>query len=430
MAIPIKHNLHLYRRSWLQTSAGILVCLGLAVAAHAFQRHSAHKLRATGLLELTTDASGNATSRIIPITILDNGRFYDASIYQSRPRPMALENGVVYEAQKSGVAVGYVTLYAGERAQGSWLAMGRWQPVTQTASAPPPPPPSPANSGDDRPKLHRGGDQQPAPPQDNSSGDDRPVLHRKNVDSEPSAQPPSQPESSAGGAQDDPDRPVLRRRSPASEPNPSTPATPSTTNPSAPAASTAPPRPLLPTAPGTQTLVAVSDAQTGENRSFVYQWRPGEEQQLQAKMIKLALAQLPNESTLPSDRGLTNVVMRSFDLDLSNEAVVVLQAEVPGAYLTRGTKTTTGKFISRYITLIARTDVEGNPQKLAASVTDSSQLDIAPRLEFIDAVDVDGDGLGELLFREYGADQKSYIIYGVGRGTVTKVFEGATQSLR
>jgi hypothetical protein len=48
----------------------------------------------------------------------------------------------------------------------------------------------------------------------------------------------------------------------------------------------------------------------------------------------------------------------------------------------------------------------------------------------IDAVDVDGDGLAELLFREYSFDDKSFIVYGVGRTTVTKVFEGASVSLR
>lgn len=427
MATRIKTNLHLYRRSWFRASIGILVaCVGLAAAAQMYQRRSAHKLRATGVLELTTDNSGNVTGHIIPITILANGRFYDASIYESRPRPMALENGVVYEAQKSGVAVGYVTIYAGERALGSWLAQGKWQPVTQVAATPPPAA-APVNPGDDRPILHRGGEQPPAqPPQ--PQDDNRPVLHRKNPGFELASQLIPQPEHFAGEAQDDSDRPVLRRRSPASEPNPS--ATPIQPAPNSSAPPPAPPRPVLPMTPGTQTLVAISDAQPSENRSFEYSWRPGEEEQLRAKMIKLALAQLPDANSLPNQRGLTNAIMRSFDLDLSNEAVVVFQAEIPGAYLTKGSKTAPGKFISRYITLIARTDVEGNPQRLAVSVTDSSQLDIAPRLEFIDAVDVDGDGLGELLFRQYGADQKSYIIYGVGHGTVTKVFEGATQSLK
>ena len=89
-----------------------------------------------------------------------------------------------------------------------------------------------------------------------------------------------------------------------------------------------------------------------------------------------------------------------------------------------------GKFVSRYITLIARVDFDGVPQRLAVSVTDSSRLDVAPRLELVDAVDVDGDGLAELLFREYSFDQKGFIVYGIGRSTVTKVFEGASQDLK
>ena len=85
---------------------------------------------------------------------------------------------------------------------------------------------------------------------------------------------------------------------------------------------------------------------------------------------------------------------------------------------------------TRYLTLIARLDFDGNPQKLAATVTDSSRLDVAPRLELIDAVDVDGDGLAELLFREYSFDDKSFVVFSIGRTTVTKLFEGASQPLK
>ena len=60
---------------------------------------------------------------------------------------------------------------------------------------------------------------------------------------------------------------------------------------------------------------------------------------------------------------------------------------------------------------------------------DRGMIQRDPRLQLIDAVDVDGDGLAELMFREYGFDQKGYMIYGIGRGTVTKVFEGATSPL-
>ena len=151
---------------------------------------------------------------------------------------------------------------------------------------------------------------------------------------------------------------------------------------------------------------------------------------MEAKMRKLVLAQLPHENArLTPEDSLKNVVMRSFDLDLSNDAVLVMSAEVPGSYLAPAAKGSSGKFISRYVTVIARVDFDGVPQKLSSSVTDSSRLDVAPRLELIDAVDVDGDGLGELLFREYSFDNASFIIYGVGRNSVTKVFEGASTPL-
>lgn len=163
----------------------------------------------------------------------------------------------------------------------------------------------------------------------------------------------------------------------------------------------------------------------------------------------MALAQLPRESAPLTEKSMANVMVRSFDLDLSNDAVMVLTAEIPpsstsqvtrpgsraGAKASAGATGSSGvssnaASATRYITLIARVNLEGEPQKLAASVTDSSRLDVAPRLELIDAVDVDGDGLGELLFREYSFDEKSFVVYRIGRGTVTKLFEGASQPLK
>src|SRR5262249_52782983 len=134
----------------------------------------------------------------------------------------------------------------------------------------------------------------------------------------------------------------------------------------------------------------------------------------------------------------TNVVIRSFDLDLSNDAVMVISAEAPpvaAMSATKGSQSAPGKTAAtpgatRYVTVIARVDFEGTPHKLASSVTDASRLDVAPRLELIDAVDVDGDGFGELLFRQYGFDEKNFVIYQIGRFTVTKLFEGASQSTK
>lgn len=396
--------MNLYRRRSFAASLLLLLAV-LTIARSSAQRQTPHKLRATALLELTTSPKGIISSRLTPIVILDDGNFHDASIYKARPRPMAAEIGVVYEAQKTGVPVGYVTITGAANNGGLWTAMGKWQSAQQMAKKEAPTP-TPANHEDDRPILHRG---------DTSSA---------SAVASPSPTPSPETTATPEPEPEDPGRPVLRRRAPGAEtsstPEPSPTATPQTS----------PTPKLIAPAPGTQTMVAVSDNQPSDERSFAYQWKPGEEQAMDKKMRRLALAQLPPENAALEDNALQNVVIWSFDLDLTNEPVMVLTAEIPGSYLTPGKKSAPSKFVSRYITLIARGDYEQNLQRLAVSITDSSRLDVAPRLELIDAVDVDGDGYGELLFREYGFDQKQFVVYGVGRGTVTKLFEGAGGPLK
>jgi len=411
--------MNLYSRSRFLASAMLVLVCAAAVTTAFAQRRKAHKLRATAVVEVTTDSAGIVATHIFPVTILDEGSFHDASIYKAAPQPMALDNGIVYEVQKEGIPVGYATILSSTNNKG-WTALGKWQAADQPKKAQAP---APVTTGDDRPIIHRG-DAAPSPtpastPAPGTSG------------STTNTSSASAPSNDSSSAPDDADRPVLRRRSPpqpeaASTPQPSP--TPSTQSP---AEGSPVPRTKLPViTSGTKTFVAVSDNDPTDVRSFAFKWKPGEQQQMEAKMRKLALAQLPQENAQLNAGSLQNVVMRSFDLDLSNDAVVVFSAEIPGSYLAPGGKGAPGKFVSRYVTVIARVDFEGVPQKLASSVTDSSRLDVAPRLELIDAVDVDGDGLAELLFREYGFDEKSFIIYGVGRGTVTKVFEGASMPLR
>jgi len=409
--------MNLYSRSRFLASAMLVLVCAAAVTAAFAQRRKAHKLRATAVVEVTTDSAGIVGTHIFPVTILDEGGFHDASIYKATPEPMALDKGIVYEAQSDGIPVGYATVLSSSNNKG-WTALGKWQLPAEPKQAQATPPATP--------------------------GDDRPIIHRG--DASPSATPTSTPapgtadsttsssssNESSSSAPEDADRPVLRRRSPSPQPEAaSTPQPSPTPSAQAPAEGSPVPRVKLPViTSGTKTFVAVSDNESTDIRSFAFKWKAGEEQQMEAKMRKLALAQLPQENSQLNDGSLRNVVIRSFDLDLSNDAVMVLTAEIPGSYLAQGRKTQPGKFVSRYITLIARVDFEGVPQRLAVSVTDSSRLDVAPRLELIDAVDLDGDGLGELLFREYSFDQKSFIIYGIGRSTVTKVFEGASQDLK
>jgi hypothetical protein len=417
--------MNLYSRSrFLASAVLVLVCAAAVTAAFA-QRRKAHKLRATAVVEVTTDSAGIVATHIFPVTILDEGSFHDASIYKASPQPMALDNGIVYEVQNNGIPVGYATILSSANNKG-WTALGKWQ-AAEEAKKTPAQSPAPLTTGDDRPIIHHG-DSSPAPTPSSTP--------TPGSDSTASASSPGAPSNSASSndsasAPDDADRPVLRRRSPTQPEPASTPQPSPTPSAQAPATGSPVPRTRLPViTSGTKTFVAVSDNESADIRSFAFKWKPGEEQQMELKMRKLALAQLPRENAQLNTNSLQNVVMRSFDLDLSNDAVIVFSAEIPGSYLAPGAKSAPGKFVSRYVTVIARVDFEGVPQKLASSVTDSSRLDVAPRLELIDAVDVDGDGLAELLFREYGFDEKSFIIYGVGRSTVTKVFEGASTPLR
>ena len=76
------------------------------------------------------------------------------------------------------------------------------------------------------------------------------------------------------------------------------------------------------------------------------------------------------------------------------------------------------------ITLIARTNLEGELRKLFFSRTDARHLDATPRMEIVDAVDADGDGRGELLFRRTFVDGSAYAIYRVTADGIWPLFEG------
>jgi hypothetical protein len=81
--------------------------------------------RAIGLVEILP----NGKARLIPIAIMVNGRFYDAGAYKAAPVPMALEQGTVYEAQRTGVSQGLFTVNLVGQTQNTWIAEGSWLPA-------------------------------------------------------------------------------------------------------------------------------------------------------------------------------------------------------------------------------------------------------------------------------------------------------------
>ena len=89
--------MNLYRRSTLQASLVLLLAGIVGFTTAVAQRHKPHKLRATALLEFSREGSANRPM-LVPVTILEDGSFHDASIYKAAPEPMALGDGVIYEA--------------------------------------------------------------------------------------------------------------------------------------------------------------------------------------------------------------------------------------------------------------------------------------------------------------------------------------------
>jgi hypothetical protein len=75
------------------------------------------------------------------------------------------------------------------------------------------------------------------------------------------------------------------------------------------------------------------------------------------------------------------------------------------------------------IVVVARTDIYNNLHKLFLAVTDKNHLDITPRLELVDAVDVDGDNRGELLFRETSDAGGGWLIYRATNDKLWKLFD-------
>jgi len=116
---------------------------------------------------------------------------------------------------------------------------------------------------------------------------------------------------------------------------------------------------------------------------------------------------------------LENVQFHAFDVWTNNQIVMILTAEAhfppaPGA---------TAVPEQYSITLVARTDIYGDLRKLYSGVTDKFHLDVTPRLELIDTVDADGDGRGELLFRETTDAGTGYVIYRASADKLFKMFD-------
>jgi hypothetical protein len=447
--------------------------------------------RALGVLEVN---GGKGT--LIPVAILIDGEFYDASAYKADPIPMALEWGTVYEAEQSGDSKGLFTVNGAlhSKSPGSahpWVGTGTYLPrgseVAKTSHKAEDVPVGLDNSGDEPPRLTRKDASKPAAAPDASSTPapggsgsadkpgatapassqpaggsstgstgqqtpkaTNPPAPEKPADgqSTPVAAPASQTssgesssgKSSSGESGDNYYRPTLRRGKP-------TTAAPSAedeavtkkggkTDPaaSAGAASASPP----------QMVAAISDALGPDPQSYRFFWKTGEEEERRNQMLALAADevrayaaallknQIPARPVAPKSGVVghkaaakqaqpvfENVQFHGFDVWLTSQPVMILSAEahIPGA---TGVNAAAEPYS---VMLVVKTDIYGNLRKLFSGITDKFHLDVTPRLELIDVVDADGDGRGELLFRESSDAGSGYLIYRATADKLWKMFD-------
>ncbi len=392
---------------------------GVAVGQYRSRRQPPKGPRAIGILEF--DAKGKA--RLVPVSILVEGRWYDASLYKATPVPMALDSGIVYEATQDGAPAGLFTISRPAQSGGKWVALGSWHEGVE--------PPKKDEKAADLSK--------PKPPVE----DDRPVLKRPTAKPEnppaetkpqtppaPPAQAATKPETPApvqtSSNEQDPNRPVLRRGKPTQTEEPSLPELGSKVKPGVPA--NEPKR----------VLVAISDAKHNDYSSFAFSWKADEQKKLTQQMTELAAADLSayakqHPGAFPGN--LQDVQVRAFDLDVSNEPELVLMARAE-----QGTPPPPARTHERnapvsapspamplgtefFVTLVARQEFNGELHRIYSEVTDTRHLDVYPRMQLIDVVDADGNGRGELLFRQITDQGSAFVIYRVGAERLAAIYD-------
>jgi hypothetical protein len=243
-------------------------------------------------------------------------------------------------------------------------------------------------------------------------------------------------------------RPMLRRGKPTESAPEDTPEELTRTTETPAPNATAGMNPANATKPQVQVVPAISDAGGPRAETYQFFWKESEEDDRRKQMLGLAADEIRAyltrlaKDTIPAKPAAAkasatrqhasvrraetkvepvfeNIQFRAFDVWRTNQPVMILTAE---AHLPQKAGADAVPMVYD-ITIAARTDIYGDLRKLFAAVTDKFHLDVTPRLELIDAVDADGDGHGELLFRETADAGTGYIIYRPTGDTLWKMFD-------
>jgi hypothetical protein len=394
-------------------SALILLTVALLCFPLLSQQKKPAGPRAVAVLEWT-----NKGLRLIPLSLLIDGKFYDASLYHATPVPMALESENIYEVQSGGEPIGEFTVTQAEQTpNGSWLGQGKWDSYAERESR---------KAAANATKMHN---------LEGEEIDKPPVLRRPNAKETSAPATPSQPQTSPPSTSnapaaaktepapatssptvDDSGRPVLRRGKPVEE-----------------QAASIQDKKLSVKAPPkipagiNKVQVAVSDASNTESRPYAWKWASAEEEQkLKTQVQKLALAAVAEYAAKvsgPKPGALEDIQVHTYDLTYNNEPDIILTARVTPS-TTSGVKLASGKArkpavpatpaakdTEYFVTVVGREDIYGQLQKVFAQVTDNHHLDAYSKLNLIDAIDANGDGRADLLFRSTSDNGSSFVLY-------------------
>ncbi len=450
--------------------------------------------RAVAVLQLAP----NGKTSLIPIAILINGKFWDATAYKADPVPMALDPGNVYEVEQTGSSLGLFTVNNAlhsnaQNTAAPWLGTGAWHPTgTEEPAKVVTADTAPVGIGsDDAPprlthdihkqntpaagsKAGSGSGASSAPPSGSSkprtdagSGDEPPRLSKPEAPASPPADskqpaspsPATQPDSKAKDAKpentniaasdsgtNEANRPRLRRGKPPESFGDED--VPGYSRPGATSTSSSEKGKIVEAAAvksDIKLIPAISDAAGPPPHSFKFEWVRGDEEDRRKQMMDLAKLELrtyiaahspktqvtpkttrasaPRKSA-PAEPILENVQMPAFELWGSNQPVIVFTATAHMPPPPAGTAHSEADSELQYsICLVTYPDIYNNLHKIYSGITDRFHLDVTPRLDLIDVVDADGDGRGELLFRQNSDVGSGWIIYRATADKLWKMFD-------
>ena len=182
-------------------------------------------------------------------------------------------------------------------------------------------------------------------------------------------------------------------------------------------------------------IPAISDAKSETARSYHYGLRSEQEQDLREKVQALAVkavrARSGPSSDTPTGRAVKagkastasqpkfqDVQFRAYDPSTTNEPIFVFEANTPVM------DKLSGKELPNHVMLVVREDIYGDLHVIFSSISDPQHMDSQPRCEFIDVVDAEGDGYGELLFRRTYESGRAFSVYRVIGNQLWPLFEG------